>query len=271
MQSKIIFVIFSILLLSVTSCYAGQEPDSSQNNKETGDIQVSAVAYGLLPYMPESTLNQRRFKLTLCKMPRMEPVDIPDWIGERPTDAESFNIWRNEIRDSLKDSARIILDYIYDSLGILSSIGGAKELSIENQYAVGITDSMGNYVFSDIPIGRYQLICEYPDPDTSIVSVWDTLSEHQADSLRQWLKEIRNDSSKARPVDIGNSMTEKGTHGQSRWIPIVMNYIRVAKDSISLVQTGVSWISPREVGWFDVVMWPPKFKERGKRNERKNE
>jgi hypothetical protein len=50
-----------------------------------------------------------------------------------------------------------------------------------------------------------------------------------------------------------------------------MNYIRVAKDSISLVQTGVSWISPREVGWFDVVMWPPKFKERGKRNERKNE
>ncbi|MBD3233464.1 MAG: hypothetical protein GF315_07035 [candidate division Zixibacteria bacterium] len=267
MRTNTIFILILIMLIAKMACYAQEEPKSSQYGRNTGDIKVSAIAYGLPPAATKPNMDQPRFKLTLCRMPGVEPVAIPDWVEERPINADSLKIWRNEIQDSLKDNARIVLDYIHDSLGIVSSIGGNKELSIENQYAIAITDSLGNYVFTDIPIGRYQLICEYAGPDTQIVSVWDTLSEHQEDSLKQWLEEIRDDPNKARPVEIGKSTTDKGTHGRSRWIPIVVNYIRVAKDSIALVQTGISLKSSRDILRFLDIVWQPQYKERGKNHE----
>ncbi len=263
MKKELILILITTMI-AASACSLADEPDSARDKVKTGDIEIKAFGCAPPPY-------EHGIKLLLCRMPEIKPVEIPDWIGEMPRDAPSARQWHNAIKDSLRSGAKEVLDYIYDSLGISVIVKRPAPQYRDNIIATGITDSMGNFTFEDIPIGRYQLICEKVRPDMQAISVWDTLTEKEEDSLIQFLKEIRNDPDMARPIDTHNSEPEKGLFGETHCVPGVMNYIRVAEDSISLVRTGLFPILPGEDPGLGAAAWLAKFKERGDQDERKKE
>jgi hypothetical protein len=153
MKKELILILIAIMITVLAYCEA-EEPDSSLDNIKTGDIEVTAA-------LSDKPPGAKELMLTLCPMPKMKPVKIPDWIGKRPNDPRLIKAWSNEILDSLGDSGQTVLNYIGDSLGIRGVIYHNISLYKQDIIAVGVTDSSGKYTFRNIPAGRYRIICEY--------------------------------------------------------------------------------------------------------------
>jgi hypothetical protein len=143
MKKELILILVTILLMASAYCPA-DEPDSKQDNVKTGDIMV--VARSCIPPPYETGL-----KLILNK--------IPDNVSK--TIVTSFP-------DSLignSDLPRMLeKEYGYALNGHLDTANGVIVIIRSNLYhddyriADGITDSLGRYVFANMPIGNYQLI-----------------------------------------------------------------------------------------------------------------
>lgn len=263
MKKELILILVAILI-SASAYSKAEEPDSPQKNVKTGDIEVTAS-------LSDKPPGAKELMLTLCSMPKMKPVKIPDWVGKRPNEPRLIKAWSNEIIDSLGDSGQVVLDYIGDSLGVRGIIYHNISLYKQDVIAVGVTDSSGKYTFRNIPAGRYRIICEYNNLNKSQTSFLDTLTQRAKDSIRESINKMRNDSTMALPIDQGNPNPEKGLIAQIIYIPIIVEYVRIAGDSISVVKTGMQQISSREARTNLSIIWQAKFKERGTKNEAEKE
>ncbi len=113
MKKICIFSLLISLFLLAQFCSAGSDDSQDTTSVKTGDIEVTAKGVTLPPY-------KVGLELTLNRMPKMQAVEIPNWIDPRPERGKASLDWHNKIKDSLGEDAGPILDYIYDSLGIRS-------------------------------------------------------------------------------------------------------------------------------------------------------
>ncbi|MBD3381469.1 MAG: hypothetical protein GF404_04650 [candidate division Zixibacteria bacterium] len=135
-----IFKLITIIMLTFLPCLLGE--NKTESELPTGDIMVAAECCFLRPY-------EFGLRLELNKLP--DPST-----GEYPPDLFERKDWYEYLKDSIGDSADLVKYYLFDSLNVIKALNGNfKGLPFRK----AVTDSLGRYIFHDVPIGRYQLIC----------------------------------------------------------------------------------------------------------------
>ena len=187
-----ITILITIILLTFNCCLLGE--NNTESEVPTGDIMVAADCCFLRPY-------EFGLRLELNKLPDPGARDYPPDLFERKD-------WYEYLKDSIGDSADIVKFYLYDSLNmsekLVSDLHGMS-------FREAVSDSLGRYIFYDVPIGRYQLICY----ENQVLDKKKTLSDSLYSERAVYPKIL---------FDIGT----KCRHG-------VMNDIRVAVDSIAVI------------------------------------
>ena len=135
-----ITILITIILLTFNCCLLGE--NNTESEVPTGDIMVAADCCFLRPY---------EFGL------RLELNNLPDpGTGDYPPDLFEREDWYEYLKDSIGDSADLVKYYLFDSLNVIKPLNGNfKGLPFRK----AVTDSLGRYIFHNVPIGRYQLIC----------------------------------------------------------------------------------------------------------------
>jgi hypothetical protein len=127
--------------------------------------------------------------------------------------------------------------------------------------AVGITDSLGRYIFSDLPPGEYQLILDGSRP-------FNPVEEYERSNRRFAQRTDFPDFQINYPPDIEERLYPKGDSdelplfGQTICIQGIIDSIRVAPDSISIAKIITQLHNSSELYKYKVGIWNSKFKPR---------
>lgn len=235
MKKICIFALLILLFLIAQFCSAGSDEGQDTSEVKTGDIEITAQGIKLPPY-------KVGLKVELNKMPEMV---IPDWIKPYPQDSMEQKAWFNETLHRLGREDLLVINYIYDSLGINRQIIRPVILYYENKIAEGLTDSMGHYTFRNIPVGRYQVVC-YPE----------RLPPELMDAEDSLLYGIRK---------IGNGWSGE-PDGEAIREPGAIDFVRVASDSISIVSVSAFHSASSYAKINHAGNWKDNFKGKGEKN-----
>jgi hypothetical protein len=240
----ILILTFAIMICASPYCSAGSDEGRDTGEIKTGDIEVFAHGSSPPPY-------ENGILLTLNRMPDLKAVDIPDWVKPLPESRKGRVAWFEELKDSFGDSISIFLDYIYDSLGYGRFSSRPLEDFSEHEIKSAISDTMGYYLFKDISIGHYQIICMFDFVPESDRKVDDSLKNETDDSTVEYfeIQELR-------------LRDEPQHHG-------IIDNIRVATDSISVVEMREYRVPMPSEEWPSARDWIAKFKQKGGDNHDK--
>lgn len=264
MKKELILVFIAILISASAYCLA-DEPDSTENDVKTGDIEVVARGCGLPPY-------EFGLKLTLNKMPRLHSINIPEWIESIPNDERDRAKWRNKILDSMGLQGYEVLQYIYDSLDINLRADNRAQIFGDRSMAVGITDSLGRYIFKGISPGKYQVVVErnYGHSDEKQIS--DSLYTGCTDFPEfpayppEYIKYLKThlieDYHDLPSGVLVSSLLECD--------PGIIDYIEVLSDNISVVKIAINIHDNLDPHIDKVKIWNKEFKPRDGQNEKRN-
>ncbi|MBD3233111.1 MAG: hypothetical protein GF315_05250 [candidate division Zixibacteria bacterium] len=258
MRNKALFVITIIFISAL--CLANDEDATVQDTK-TGDIMV--VARGCTPPPYETGL-----KLILNRMPagaeRIIMTSYPDTLID---DEESMQkMWREYM---LKFQSMLRSGCMLDTANGVVIIRPNVYYYNDYRVAVGITDSLGRYIFSDLQPGEYQLIINGSRP-------FNPVEEYERSNRRFAQRTDFPDFKINYPPDIEERLYPKGgsdelpLFGQTICIQGIIDSIRVAPDSISIAKIITQLHNSSELYKYKVGIWNSKFKPRDGQNERKN-
>jgi hypothetical protein len=235
----ILILTFVIMICASPYCSAGSDEDRDMSEIKTGDIEVTARGSSPPPY-------KNGLLLIINKMPDIDIDDPPEWIRNIPNNRDSLVVWKQKYYDSISNDNSRILNYIFDSLGLKTNIN--RTLVFYNQYMVMevTTDSLGRYLFIDIPIGYYQIMCTSDFVPESDRKADDCLKNETDDSTVEYF-EIPE-------------LPEKIQH-----LGVIDN-VRVAADSISVVEVKEYREPMPYEEWPSARDWIAKFKQKGGNN-----
>ena len=254
MRNEAIFVITIILISAL--CLANNE-DADPASAKTGDIMV--VARGCKPPPYETGL-----KLILNRMPagaeRIIVTSYPDTLID---DEESMQkMWREYM---LKFQSMLRSGCMLDTAnGVVIIIPNVYYYN-DYRVAVGITDSLGRYIFSDLPLGEYQLILDDSPP-------FNRVEEYERSNRRFAQRTDFPDFKINYPPDIEERLYPKGgsdelpLFGQTICIQGIIDSIRVAPDSISIAKIIMQLHNSSEIYRYKVGIWNSKFIPRDGQN-----
>jgi hypothetical protein len=264
MKNKLILIFIAILIMASVYCLA-EEPDSAQENVKTGDIMVVARGCGLPPY-------EFGLKLTLNKIPRLHSINIPEWIESIPNDERDRAKWRNKILDSMGLQGYEVLQYIYDSLDINLRADNRAQVFRDRSMAVGITDSLGRYIFIGISPGKYQVVVErnYGHSDEKQISDslyagctdFPELPPYPPEYIKYLKSHLIEDYNDLPSGVLISSLLECD--------PGITDYVEVLPDSISVVKTAIDIHDNLDPHIGRVKVWNKEFKPRDGHNEKRN-
>jgi hypothetical protein len=250
MKQELILILIAILIAVSAYCLA-EEPDSTQENVKTGDIMV--VARSCIPPPYETGL-----KLTLNKIPdnvsRTIATSLPDSL-----------IGNSDLPKMVEKESGHVLDGRLDTAnGVIVII---PRIFLFNDYRVadGITDSLGRYIFSDLPVGNYELI----------LSGSLTLNPESEFEKSNQLFGQRTDFPKWNlnyPPKIRERFYRNYAPGDE--LPLyypqcaggIIDSIRIAPDSISIVKIHTIIYSNLQIFINKVSIWNNEFKPRDGQN-----
>jgi hypothetical protein len=242
MQKLCIFSLLISLFLITQFCSAGSDKDQDKIAAKTGDIEV--IAHGSSPPPYENGI-----LLTLNRMPTVNWNNLPEWIRNMPNDKDDLADWTRRYCDSINDNNADILYYIFDSLGLKINIDKPLARHIDYKVMEVTTDSLGRYLFIDIPIGYYQIMCTSDFVPESDRKADDCLKNETDDSTVEYF-EIPE-------------LPEKIQH-----LGVIDN-VRVAADSISVVEVKEYREPMPYEEWPSARDWIAKFKQKGGDNHDK--
>jgi hypothetical protein len=244
-----ITILITIILLTFHCCLLGE--NNTESEVPTGDIMVAADCCFLRPY-------EFGLRLELNKLPDPGARDYPPDLFERKD-------WYEYLKDSIGDSADIVKFYLYDSLNmsekLVSDLHGMS-------FREAVSDSLGRYIFYDVPIGRYQLICY----ENQILDKKKTLSdslysertdfpiEPYSDFIQGLIDTLGIDSAR---ILIGLSFHKNVFNVGSRCRSGVMNDIRVAVDSIAVINIEC-YESNDQNPFIQINIWKEQYRKKEK-------
>ena len=255
-MKKLYASIIALILLApiLACCQSNTEP--AGDSVKTGDIMVVAHGCTAPPY-------EYGLKLVLNRMPEVEEpvikIPIPDSLKG---DDRLFRL----ANDTLIKPHISLLNAVIDTAENYILIKQNIYYYYENQYSEGITDSLGHYIFTNVPIGKYQLILsEVEVYDTGVAtsnSRYADLTDfpeyhpYHPNTLKNYLKQTaggwearkRNDY-----VSIHNIVCKVG----------VIIDVEVKEDRISIVKIAQIIYDTKSMRIFRAKQWDREFKERG--------
>lgn len=239
-MQKLCILAFLMLLFPIAQfCSAGSDEGQDTTTVKTGDIEVFACGSNPPPY-------ENGILLKLNKMPDLAKVNIPEWVRPLPEYGNGRRAWFEELKDSFGDSISIILDYIYDSLGYGRYTTRSLVFFSEHEIKSAVSDTMGYHLFKDIPTGYYQIMCASDFVPESDRKVQDSLKNETDDSTVEYF-EIPELPEKIRHL-------------------CVIDNVRVADDSISVVEVKEYREPMPYEEWPAARDWIAKFKQKGGNN-----
>ncbi len=258
MRNKAIFVITIIFISAL--CLANNE-DADPANAKTGDIMV--VARGCTPPPYETGL-----KLILNRMPEgAERIIVTSYPNTLIDNEDSMQkLWREYM---LKFQSMLRSGSMLDTANGVVIIRPSVYFYDDYRVAVGITDSLGRYIFSDLPPGEYQLILDGSRP-------FNPVKEYERSNRLFAQRTDFPDFKINYPPDIEERLYQqegsKGLwpFGQTLCQDGIIDSIRVAPDSMSISKIATQFTDGFEDFGYRIKIWNSKFKARDGQNESKN-
>jgi hypothetical protein len=247
-------ILIAILIAVLAYCLA-EEPDSTQENVKTGDIMV--VARSCIPPPYETGL-----KLILNKIPdnvsRTIETSLPDSL-----------IGNSDLPKMVEKESGRVLDGRLDTANGVIIIIPRIFLFDDYRVADGITDSLGRYIFSDLPVGNYELILSGSltlNPESEFEKSNQLFG--QRTDFPEWNLNY--------PPKIRERFYRNYTPGDElplyppHCAPGIIDSIRIAADSISIVNIHTRIYDEMEVFVNRASIWNKEMKPRDGQNEKRN-
>ena len=221
-------ILILILLAPIIACCQSDSEPAGDASK-TGDIMVVAHGCTAPPY-------EYGLKLVLNRIPEIEEpvikIPIPDSLKG---DDRFFRL----ADDTLRKLHINLLNAVIDTADNQIIIKQNTYYYYENQFSEGITDSLGHYIFTNIPIGKYQLILSEVEAYDTGVATSNNKYANRTDfpeyhpyhpiAMEEYLKHTTKESSNGKKSDlvpIYNYVCEK----------CALNDVYVKEDSISIIK-----------------------------------
>ena len=249
-------IIALILLAPILAC-CQSNPKPVGDSVKTGDIMVVAHGCTAPPY-------EYGLKLVLNRMPEVEEpvikIPIPDSLKG---DDRLFRLADDTIILLGKSPTQYIIDTLYDTIIISQSV----QIYDDHKFAEVITDSLGHYIFKNVPIGRYQLIVSDPSPFDTGVSTSNELFSDRKDFpiYKPYHPEVIE-----KFIQNTTGIWENRMKSDKIFSPTVvckkniMNDLEVKFNCISIVKTAMIIYNSREIYKPLARFWQHEYRERGK-------
>lgn len=245
---RYVFILLIVVLCSFGLLY-GQDADSIKS-EATGNIEVHARGCGSPPYSDGLCI-------TLNSMAIIDNDSLYEWIMPY---IKKEHLTLDEIvfiRDSLGFMAYDVINWLKLKHKDENLIGGRIYEYSDYNIAEGVTDSMGYYVFENVPVGIYQVICLPFNHCPSAFIQFEPIPEDTAINYN----EIDWDAVDWDTMPADSIMRDLRTQFIEENCEVgLTNFIRVAKDSTSIVKVymykSVSGLESSNIP----IYWDEKFK-----------